>query len=192
MMVRRLIIFWGLIVSATTQAQTSPDVDLSLTYETIPPMPWRLGQEGVLRATVKNLSTNAATNSAYLRGIPPSPPNVLPIDVFLIPVGQEISTCQVSFFCLPATCYDMPRIEPGETKVCDFPRYAAERFGNPGNRRLRVEMIFNGDPDVSNNEAQITAGILANPTVPSGGKSSIWLAGLTLLIGLVMVSRRGE
>ncbi len=179
-----------LFIATATFSQTSPPVDLALTYETVPAMPWRLGQEGVLRATVKNLSTKSATNSAYLRGVPPTPPNVLPIDIFLIPVGQEISTCQVSFFCFPANCFEINRIEPGETKICDFPRYAAERFGNPGNRRLRVEMIFNTDPDISNNEAQITAGILANEAVPVGGKSSFVLIALTLIIGVSWLTGR--
>ncbi len=59
----------------------------------------------------------------------------------------------------------LPRIEAGESKICDFPRYAAISYNSPGRGRLRVEMIFNGDPDVSNNEAQITAGILANEAV---------------------------
>jgi hypothetical protein len=186
---RTLIAVIALFISTATFSQAVPEIDLELTLEVQPQSPWPVGQEGVFRVNVKNLSTTLSTFSAYIKSAPAIPPNILPLDEFEI-IGDQVTTCRFTFFCFPASCYEVPAMGPGETASCDFPRRAVQS-NNPGQSRWRVRMILENDPNLSNNEAQ-TAFAIIPPlrAVPVSHNAHFLLAGLLLLIGTMAASRR--
>jgi hypothetical protein len=191
MMVRRLIIVVTLFMSTATFSQAIPEIDLEITLETQPVSPWPVGQEGVFRVNVKNLSPTLSTSSAFIRSITAIPPNVMPIDQFE-PIDGVVNTCAFTFFCAPANCYLVPELSPGQSASCDLPRRAIQS-NIAGQSRWRVSMILERDPNLTNNEAQIPFGIIPPlRAVPVSRHAHFLLAGLMLVFGMVMSARRGE
>jgi hypothetical protein len=189
---RTLIAAITLFISTATFSQAIPEIDLEITLGSSPAFPWSVGQEGVFLVNVKNLSPTLTTSSAYIRPITAVPPNVTPFDEFEV-VGDQSTKCQFTFFCAPSTCFLVPQMGPGESMSCEFQRRALQSFNNPGQSRWRVSMISERDPNLTNNEAQIPAGIIPPlRAVPLTRHAHFLLAGLMLVFGMVMSARRGE
>jgi hypothetical protein len=189
---RTLITVITLFISTAIFSQATPEIDLEITLDATPPYPWSVGQEGVFRVNVKNLSATLTPSSAYIRPLAAIPPNVMPFDEFGL-IDGIVTSCAFTFFCAPANCYLVPELAPGQTASCNFPRRALQSFNNPGQSRWRVSMISERDPNLTNNEAQIPAGIIPPlRAVPVSRHAHFLLAGLMLVFGMVMSARRGE
>ena len=52
----KTLLLGSLLLSFQAFSQTQSEIDLQLTFESDPPMPWVVGQEGEVRLKVTNLS----------------------------------------------------------------------------------------------------------------------------------------
>ena len=79
---KTLLLLCSLLLSFQAFSQTQPQIDLQLTFEAEPPMPWVVEQEGEVRLRVTNLSTTLSAQAQigpvspkrgrfrYLAGLP--------------------------------------------------------------------------------------------------------------------------
>ncbi len=164
----------------------STQIDLALTIENAPLSPWVLGQAGVIRFRVTNLSTTqGATSRIFLLDPIPELPG--------IPDGFEgsgaLPSCPQGFGCssFGQTCFDPPGIPPNSSVTCEFYLRAAYPGVRPARSRGNV-VVFNAiDPNLANNVAQEDLGILDElNAVPL---SPLTMLGLIALIGGLGIGR---
>jgi len=59
------LLLCSLLLSFQAFSQTQPQIDLQLTFEADPPMPWVVGQEGEVRLRVTNLSPTLSARARF-------------------------------------------------------------------------------------------------------------------------------
>ena len=169
----------SLLLSFQAFSQTQPQIDLQLTFEADPPMPWVVGQEGEVRLRVTNLST---TLSARAQIGPIDPPySGPPRDEFqtLVSFAQNCSIVGSGspFDIIGFVVGDIPA---GESRFC-FARLRAVRKRDAPNVSNWVASHFNNqasDPSPANNTATTLYSIAAEVRpVPLSG----WAASLLVL-----------
>ena len=177
------LLLGSLFLSFQAFSQTQPQIDLQLTFEADPPMPWVVGQEGEVRLRVTNLSTTliarARINFLFDPFAPPysGPPR----DEFetLVSFPQN---CPLDPECqrFGQICLEVGTIAPGESRFC-YSRVRAIR-------KRDVPQLFNWvayhfenqatDPNLTNNTVTTILSIASEPvSVPL----SPWTASLIVL-----------
>ena len=174
------LLLCSLLLSFQAFSQTQPQIDLQLTFEADPPMPWVVGQEGEVRLRVTNLSP---TLSARAQIGPVGPPySGPPRDEFQTLVSFP-QNCSLVGSGLPfgITEYLVGDIPAGESRFC-FARLRAVRKRDAPNVSNWVASHFNNqssDPNPANNTATILYSIAAEARpVPLSG----WATSLLIIV----------
>ena len=180
------LLLCSLLLSFQAFSQTQPQIDLQLTNEADPPMPWVVGQEGEVRLRVTNLSTPLNTRARinpFLNMF--SPPYAgPPRDEFqtLVSIPEN---CPLDPECqrFGQFCFEVGIIPAGESRFCYARLKALRKREAPNTARYDTYHFENQaiDPDLSNNSVTRSYSILAEPlSVPL----SPWTASLLVLAQL--------
>ncbi len=147
----KLTLLCSLLISNLAFSQAQQQLDLQLTYETNPPMPWRVGQEGTVIFKVTNLSPTLHAH-AIVEFLPqePSPDaDVFQILAPTLPACPPVSECEQ----FGITCVDFGVISPGGFHQCGARFRAVEKRRTPWiTSQVALHYLnFYLDPDLSNN-----------------------------------------
>ena len=178
----KLTLLCSLLICNLAFSQAQQQLDLQLTYETNPPMPWRVGQEGTLISKVTNLSPTLHAHAIVeFFDDEPDPAE----DVFQyagpipgLPGCPPLSECEQ----FEQMCLDFGVVPPGGYRDCGARIRAIEKRQVPAiSREVAFHYLnFYLDPDLSNNTVIETLSISAEPiAVPM---SPVAWAGLSLIL----------
>ena len=178
------LLLCSLLLSFQAFSQTQPQIDLQLTVEHDPPMPWVVGQVGETRLRVTNLSkaliARARINFLFDPFAPPysGPPR----DEFetLVSFPQN---CPLDPECqrFGQSCLEVGTIAPGESRFCYSRGRAIRKRDVPQLSNWTVYHFENQatDPNLTNNTVTIISSIASEPvSVPL----SPWTASLLVLM----------
>lgn len=191
------LLLGSLLLSFQAFSQTQPQIDLQLTFEADPPMPWVVGQEGEIRLRVTNLST---TTSARARINPLlnmfSPPySGPPRDEFQNAGISFAQNCPIDPECqrFGQLCFEVGTIPAGESRFC-FSRIRAVRKRDvPFTSQYFVYHFENQalDPDLTNNTVTGSFSILADTiSVPISAWATSLLVFVLMAIGTASLRNR--
>ena len=180
------LLLCSLLLSFQAFSQTQPQIDLQLTFEADPPMPWVVGQEGEVRLRVTNLSPTQSAR-AQIGPVeqfgPLDPPySGPPRDEFQTLISF-VQNCPLIGSGLPfgITSFLVGDIPAGESRFC-FARLRAVRKRDAPNVSNWVASHFNNqssDPNPANNTATILYSIAAEARpVPLSG----WATSLLIIV----------
>ena len=179
---KKLTLLCSLLISNLAFSQGQQEIDLQLTFEATPPMPWIVGQEGEGRLRVTNLSSVLhARPIVEFFDYEPDPAE----DVFQtispipgLPLCSPLSECEQ----FAQLCLDFGIVPPGGFRDCGVRIRAVEKRQIPATSR-QVAFHYLGfylDPNLANNTITRTLSISAEPVaVPM---SPVAWAGLTLIL----------
>jgi len=177
---KKLTLLCSLLISNLAFSQAQQQLDLQLTYETNPPMPWRVGQEGtvIFKVTNRSPTLHAHPLVEFMDQVPSQD-----ADVFQI-LGQILPGCPQNSECeqFEMLCLDFGIIPPGGFHTCGARYRAVEKRVIPWvTSQVAFHYLnFYLDPDLSNNTVMQTLSISAEPVaVPM---SPVAWAGLSLIL----------
>jgi len=177
---KKLSLLCSLLISNLAFSQAQQQLDLQLTYETNPPMPWRVGQEGTLILKVTNLSTTLHAHPIveFIEQEPSPDADVFQILGVIPPGCPPVAECEQ----FGIDCVDFGIISPGGVHECGARFRAVEKRRTPlvSSQVALHYLNFYLDPDLSNNTVMQTLSISAEPVaVPM---SPVAWAGLSLIL----------
>ena len=177
------LLLCSLLLSFQAFSQTQPEIDLQLTFESDPLMPWVVGQEGEVRLRVTNLSTKLAARA-----------RINFVGDFTVPyVGpprDEFRNLGIGFTqnCPNVTecnrfgqiCYEVGNIPAGESRFCYARIRAFRKRDIPFTSQYIAYHFENAaiDPNEANNLTTLT---LAIAEVPLSIPLSPWAKSLLVL-----------
>ena len=173
------LLLGSLFLSFQAFSQTQPQIDLQLTFEADPPMPWVVGQEGEVRLRVTNLSTKLIAR-ARISPID-SPYSGPPRDEF-----QTLSSIAQNCPNVPEcnrfgqACFEVGIIPAGESRSCKARVRAIRKREVPQRFKWATYHFENQaiDPNAENDSTLTLLSIVSEPlSVPL----SPWTASLIVL-----------